>query len=148
LKTARKGFKEALELNSKFNIREPFDKEMIKSSTAYIAPANYHLLVEYGHRMSLSVDRAVNHSRPSIDVTMETAAEVFKNNTLGVLLSGANMDGVYGMKQIRNYGGKTIVQNPEEAEIKTMPEAVLKIFEPDYVLRISKIIDFLLDLKD
>ena len=78
LKTARTGFKEALEIHSKFKIREPFDKERIKESTAYLAPANYHLLVEYDHRFCLSVDRAVNHSRPSIDITMETIAEVFK----------------------------------------------------------------------
>ncbi len=133
LRTARTGFKEALAINTGFEIREPLDKERIKHSTAYLAPANYHLLVEYGHRFALSVDRAVNHSRPSIDITMKTAAEVFKEKTIGILLSGANMDGAAGMKKIHELGGKTLVQDPGSAEIKTMPQAVIKLFKPDYL---------------
>lgn len=134
LKTARTGFKEALSIYTKFRIKEAFDKERIEPSTAYLAPANYHLLVEYGHRFSLSADRGVNHSKPSIDVTMETVAEVFKEKATGILLSGANMDGAHGMKKIHEYGGVTVVQDPKSADIKTMPQAVIDLFKPNHVM--------------
>ena len=142
LRSARTGFKEALAIHAKIEIMEPFDKERIRSSVAYLAPANYHLLVEYGHRFCLSVDRAINHSRPSIDITMETVAEVFKEKTIGIMLSGANMDGVNGMKKINEYGGVTVVQNPLTADIKTMPQAVIDTFPPDHILDKKEIIEF------
>lgn len=142
LKTARTGFKEALSIYSRFRIKEALDKERIEPSTAYLAPANYHMLIEYGHRFSLSADRAVNHSRPSIDITMETTAEVFKEKTTGILLSGANMDGAEGMRKIHEHGGITVVQDPASADIKTMPQAVIDLFKPNYILDKEDIISY------
>jgi two-component system, chemotaxis family, protein-glutamate methylesterase/glutaminase len=140
LKTARTGFKETLSIYTRLRIKEAFDKERIETSTAYLAPANYHLLVEYGHRFCLSTDRGVNHSRPSIDVTMESVAEVFKEKATGILLSGANMDGAHGMEKIHEHGGVTVVQDPKTADIKTMPQAVIDLFKPDHVLNRDGII--------
>ena len=147
LRNIRSSFTEALSLNSKFRIIEAFDKEKISKSTAYIAPSNYHLIVEFGYTFCLSDEEAVNHSRPSIDITMETAAEVFREKAVGILLSGANSDGAMGMKKIKDMGGITVVQDPNSSEIKTMPEACLNLFEPNYTLNIDSIIKFILDLE-
>ena len=150
LKTARTGFKEALSICTKFRVKEALDKERIEPSTAYLAPANYHLLIEYGHRLCLSTDSAVNHSRPSIDIAMETTAEVFKEKTTGILLSGANMDGAAGMKKIHEHGGVTVVQDPASADIKTMPQAVIDLFKPDHIFDEEGIISYVnkLNVKD
>ena len=147
LRDARKGFLEALELKTEFPLREPRDKERIRPGNAYLAPANYHLQIEYGYYFSLSVDEPVNHSRPSIDIVMDTAAEVFKNKAQGVLLSGANMDGSAGMKKIHDMGGYTVVQDPETAEIPTMPESALKLFIPDLLTHPAGIVSFIKTLK-
>ena len=146
LRSARTGFVEALSMNAKFNICEPFDKEQIKASRAYLAPANYHLIIEHGYSFSLSTDLPRNHSRPSIDITMETAAEVFREKSIGVILSGANNDGAAGMVRIKQTGGTVVVQDPNDSEIKTMPEATIKLVPPDFILNADKIIDFILDL--
>ncbi len=146
LRDARKGFLEALELKSRFPVKEPRDKEKIQPGTAYLAPANYHLMIEYGYYFSLSVVEPINHSRPAIDVVMETAAAVFRSKAVGVLLSGANMDGSAGMKKIHEQGGKTVVQDPETAEIRTMPDAAIKLFRPGLISDTEGIIEFILNL--
>jgi len=146
LRSARRGFLEALAINTSVELREPFDKERLEAGKIYLAPANYHLMIDYGYRFNLSVDRAVNHSRPSIDVTMDTAAEIFKDKTIGVLLSGANMDGSAGMHSIHKKGGITIAQNPEDAEIKTMPESAINLFKPNYILDKQGIISHIINL--
>lgn len=146
LRDARKGFLEALELKTRIPVREPRDKEKILAGTAWLAPANYHLMIEYGYFFSLSVDEPVNHSRPAIDIVMETAASVFRSKAVGVLLSGANMDGSAGMHMIHKQGGKTVVQDPSTAEIRTMPEAAIKLFEPGLITDPEGIIDFILNL--
>lgn len=146
LKHVRNGFVEALSIKSIKPVVEPFDKENIRGGKVYLAPANYHLSVELGNTFSLSTEDMINNSRPSIDVTLETAAYVYRNKLIGILLSGANKDGALGMKRIKDKGGLTIVQDPEECMIDTMPTAALKITEIDYTLKIEKIIDFLLDI--
>jgi two-component system, chemotaxis family, protein-glutamate methylesterase/glutaminase len=146
LRNARTGFIEALSISAKFPICEPFDKEFIKPARAYLAPANYHLIIEPGYTFSLSTDLPRNHSRPSIDITMETAGEVFREKAYGIILSGANMDGAIGMKSIKKAGGVIIVQDPKDSEIKTMPEATIKLVKPDYILDSDKIIKFILEL--
>lgn len=146
LRSARTGFIEALSMSAEFNICEPFDKELIKPSVAYLAPANYHLIIEPGYTFSLSTDLPRNHSRPSIDITMETAGEVFREKAYGVILSGANLDGAAGMVRIKQAGGIIIVQDPADSEIKTMPEATINLVKPDYILDADKIINFILEL--
>lgn len=146
LRNIRSCFVETLSINSNFRIKEVFDKEKIQASTAYIAPANYHLYINFGKSFSLSVEPPVNHSRPSIDMTMETAAEVYLDEVVGVLLSGANNDGARGMKKIHENGGATLVQDPDTCEISTMPKSCLQLFTPTYVLDVETIIEIILNL--
>ncbi len=114
------------------------DKEPIQPGTVYIAPANYHMLVEDGH-FSLTTDPLVRFSRPSIDVTFVSAGDAYPGATLGVILTGANDDGSRGLRHIVNRGGKAIVQNPETAESRTMPKAAIEAVPEAEVLELRKI---------
>lgn len=146
LKHVRNGFIEALEIKSVKPVVEPEDKETIKRGKVYLAPSNYHLCVELGNYFSLSTEEMVNNSRPSIDITFESASYVFKDKLIGILLSGANRDGAFGMKKIRERGGLTIVQEPAECMIDTMPRAALEETSIHHVLRIDRIISLLNEL--
>lgn len=115
-------------------IKEAEDKEPFAPGTLYIAPANYHLLVERDRWFSLSVDEHVHFSRPSIDVFFESAADAFGAALLGVLLTGANEDGARGLAAIQRAGGTTLVQSPDSAQARIMPEAALRLHRPDEVL--------------
>jgi two-component system, chemotaxis family, protein-glutamate methylesterase/glutaminase len=128
-------------LNNKtaFTVKEASEKEIIRPGTVYFAPPNYHLQVENNFTFSLSTDKKVNFSRPAIDVLFETAAWTYKENLLGILLTGSNNDGARGLKTIQDYGGITIVENPETAHAKTMPRSATELFNPDYVLDLSDI---------
>ncbi len=143
LRNIRTGFVEALTLNSSLPVIEASDKDHIRQGIAYVAPANYHMMIEFGYRLSLSVAPPVNHSRPSIDITMETSAEVFRERAVGVILSGANMDGSRGMAKIHEMKGTTVVQDPEDSEIRAMPAACLSTMTPDHILKGEEIITFI-----
>ena len=143
LKQVRHGFKEALALHSKWEIREPDDKERALKGTVYLAPANYHLLFDYDNRFALNIDAPINHSRPAIDITCETASYWYRSRLLGILLSGANKDGASGLKKIRDRNGITIVQDPEEAQIATMPNAALNLSAAMHTMDTTNIIGFL-----
>ena len=146
LKHVRNGFVEALSIKSTKPVIEPHDKESIKKGRVYLAPSNYHLSVELGNSFSLSTEEMINNSRPSIDVTLESAAYVFRHKLIGILLSGANSDGALGMKRIKDRGGLTIIQDPEECMIKTMPTAALNLTEIDYILNTEDITKFITEL--
>lgn len=146
LKHVRNGFVEALSIKSTKPVTEPYDKEKLKKGNVYLAPSNYHMSVELGNTFSLSTEGMVNNSRPSIDITLETTAYNYKHRLIGILLSGANRDGANGMKAIKDQGGLTIVQDPNECMIRTMPEAALNLTEIDHVLSIKEIIEFLNEL--
>lgn len=146
LRNVRTGFAEALQINSKLTIFEPEDKEIIRENRVFLAPSNYHIMFAPGNRFSLSVSDPINHSRPSIDICFETAAGLFQKKVVGVLLSGANMDGAKGMHCINKAGGLTIVQDPNDSEIRTMPETCINTFQPDYILNAAKIINFIANL--
>lgn len=146
LKHVRNGFTEALSIKSIKPVREPCDKENIKRGEVYLAPANYHLSIELGNSFSLSTEEMVNNSRPAIDITLETAAYVYKDKLIGILLSGANRDGALGMKKIKDRGGLTIVQDPAECMIDTMPNAALQMTQIDHILSIEEITRFLIEL--
>lgn len=146
LKHVRNGFIEALSIKSIKDVIEPYDKESIKRGKVYLAPANYHLSVELGHYFSLSTEEMLNNSRPSIDITMETAAYTYKNKLIGILLSGANKDGAKGMKKISDNGGFTVVQDPKECMIDTMPSAALSITKINYTLSIESIIELMFEI--
>jgi len=127
-------------------VTEPFDKENIKKGKVYLAPANYHMSVELGNYFSLSTEQMINNSRPAIDITLNTAAYVYRDKLIGILLSGANRDGGLGMKSIKDRGGLTLVQDPTECMIDTMPKAALNLTTIDYTLKIDQIVDFLKEL--
>ncbi|WP_295771805.1 chemotaxis protein CheB [uncultured Mucilaginibacter sp.] len=129
--------------NSRMYLREISDKDKIDSNTIYIAPANYHTLLENEKQFSLDVSEAVWYSKPSIDVTFESAADVFKDKCTAVLLSGANQDGAEGLLKLRNNGSLTIVQDPADAEMKDMPAAAININAADYVLSSNQIFQLL-----
>lgn len=147
LKHVRSGFVEALSIKSSIPVIEPYDKDQIKPGKAYLAPANYHMFIELGNRIALSTEEPVNHSRPSIDLSFLTAAQVYREKLVGIILSGANKDGAFGLKKIKDFGGLTIVQDPEECQVKTMTEASLKLSKVDHVLSTQEIIRFLQNLK-
>jgi two-component system chemotaxis response regulator CheB len=107
-------------------VSEAQDKEPAALGTLYFAPPDYHLLVERGPSLALSVDDAVCFSRPSIDVLFESAADVFSHRVLGIVLSGANDDGARGLQAICRAGGTGIVQNPAEAASSMMPAQALR----------------------
>ena len=129
LKHVRHGFVEALSIKSNIKISEPEDKESIRKGMAYLAPANYHLSVELGNYFSLSTEEMVNNSRPAIDITLGSAAYLYRTKLVGILLSGANRDGALGMKQIKDKGGITIIQDPAECMIDTMPKAANQLLQ-------------------
>jgi two-component system chemotaxis response regulator CheB len=146
LKHVRHGFVEALSIKSNKVISEPFDKETIKKGAVYLAPANYHMCLELGSTLALSTEDLVNNSRPAIDLTFETASYVYRDKLIGILLSGANKDGAYGMMKIKQRDGLTIVQDPNESMINAMPNAALAATKIDYTLTITQIINFLYEL--
>ncbi|MEP6509335.1 MAG: chemotaxis protein CheB [Gemmatimonadales bacterium] len=114
------------------------DKEPIQPGTVYIAPANYHMLVDDGH-FTLTTDPLVRFSRPSIDVTFVSAGDAYPGATLGVILTGANDDGSRGLRHIVNRGGKAIVQDPETAESRAMPKAALEAVPEAEVIGLKQI---------
>ena len=115
-------------------VKEAEDKDQLTASTIYIAPADYHLLIEKDLSVSLDVSEKVLFSRPSIDVALQSAAEAFGAGLLAILLSGANHDGAEGLKEVKEAGGMVAVQDPSQADNGVMPEAALKLIRPDYVL--------------
>jgi two-component system, chemotaxis family, protein-glutamate methylesterase/glutaminase len=146
LKHVRNGFVEALSIKSVMQVTEPHDKEPVKKGNVYLAPSNYHLSVELGNFFALSTEEMVNNSRPAIDITLASCAYVYKEKLIGILLSGANKDGAMGMKHIHDRGGTTIIQEPSECMIDTMPRAALSMTEIDYTMRVDQIVEFLKEL--
>ncbi|MEN9445231.1 MAG: Chemotaxis response regulator protein-glutamate methylesterase [Bacteroidota bacterium] len=144
LKHVRSGFVEALSIKTKIPIVEPTDKMKIERGTVYLAPANYHLMIDAGERFSLATSKAVNHSRPSIDLTMRSAAFYLSGNVIGIILSGANRDGAIGLKAMFNKGAHTVIQSPADAQVSAMPLAALSLFEPNQQLSKDEIIDLIL----
>ena len=135
-------------LNDKCNLylEEADEKEKIRNGKVYIAPPNYHLLIEKDKTFSLTIDERVNFARPSIDVLFESAAEAYKNKLIGVVLTGSNNDGTNGIKRIKELGGLTIVQDPETAESSYMPASAIAAIKPDYILSLEEITDLLIKL--
>jgi len=126
--------------NIRILFKEISDKDKIYKNTVYIAPANYHVLIEKGGYFSLDVSDSVWYSKPSIDVSFESAAEIYKDRCVAILLSGANQDGAEGLLKLRNSGALTIVQDPGDAEMPQMPNAAININAAEYILTTTEII--------
>jgi len=131
--------------HSALAILEASDKDVLKPGHVYIAPPDYHLLVEPGS-LALSTDEFVHHSRPSIDVAFESAADAYADRLVGVILTGANEDGSAGLKRIRDAGGITVVQDPATAARPEMPSAAMAAVTGARVLPLRKIAPFLVDI--
>lgn len=128
---------------SQNRVMEANDKMPIEKGNIYFAPPGYHLLIENSHSLALNVDAPENYSRPSIDVFFDSAARVFGERCCGILMTGASVDGAKGLLNIQSCGGMTVVQDPQEAEVATMPEAALRLIRPSCVDEVEKISDFL-----
>ncbi len=129
------------------NVCEADDKMDILPGNVYFAPPDYHMLVEQDHRISLCSDEPVFYSRPSIDVLFESASDVYGENLLGIVLTGANSDGAFGLQAIAREGGRTIVQLPEEAQAPAMPQAALNLTANAQALSLSDIARTLNDIQ-
>ncbi|MES2604928.1 MAG: chemotaxis protein CheB [Pseudomonadota bacterium] len=116
---------EILASKCKLQVHEAEDKEVIRPGTIYVAPPDYHLLIEHDGTLSLSSEEQVHFSRPSIDVLFETAADAYGDKLVGIVLTGANQDGADGLRAIAEAGGKAIVQQPSLAFSPFMPKAAL-----------------------
>jgi two-component system chemotaxis response regulator CheB len=128
-------------------VREALDKEHLERGTVYVAPPGYHLLVEGDGTLALSQDPPVAFSRPSIDVLFESAASVFGEHLLGIVLTGGNNDGAQGLAAIRAAGGRAWVQKPSDALTSAMPQAALDRAGADLVLPVADIAERLAHLR-
>lgn len=137
---------EYLDRKSGIAVCEAEDKGSLCAAHAYLAPAGYHLLIEFDRCFSLSVDGRVNHSCPSIDVLFESAADVFAESLIGVVLTGANADGAMGLKAIKARGGLAIVQDPNTAYASAMPRAALDVVLADYIVDLHEIAPLLVHM--
>jgi len=124
---------ESLNAKSDVSVKVADDKERPLPGKVYLAPANYHLMVEPDRTLSLSVDERVNHARPAIDVLFESAAEAYGESLAGLVMTGASSDGSRGLRTIKRHGGLTIVQDPKTAEVSIMPQAAMAATTIDYV---------------
>lgn len=118
------------------------DKDLIQPGTVYLAPADYHVLLEQDRTFSLDDSEKVHYSRPSIDVSFESAADVYGPSVAAILLSGANMDGTNGLNAIKKAGGIAVVQQPETAQVAFMPQHAIDRVEVEHVLDVTQLIAF------
>ena len=119
------------------------DKTPMQPGFIYIAPSDYHLLFEKNRLLALDASEKINFSRPSIDVSFESAAESYAHDVIAILLSGANADGTNGLQAVKEHGGLIAVQNPETAEMDYMPRYAIQNLAPDYILEIDGILELL-----
>ncbi|MGE5689266.1 MAG: chemotaxis protein CheB [Pseudomonadota bacterium] len=134
----RAGLEALLRRHTHLEVREAEDKERLRRGVLYVAPPDYHLLVERDG-LALSTDARVQYARPSVDVLFESAADAYGERTIGIVLTGANADGAAGLRAIKEVGGVAIVQDPETAAARTMPDAALRATTPDAVLPVAEI---------
>lgn len=128
---------------TKLKVKEIEEKEFIKPGTIYIAPSDYHTLIEQNKSFSLDYSEKVNYSRPAIDVTFQTGAEAYKTKLVCMLLSGSNADGVNGLRSVQAWGGTAVIQDPSTAQVSYMPEQAAAQLKIDYTLRIEDMADFI-----
>ena len=140
------GLAALLQEHTKRTLVEAEDKMNTRPGTVYLAPADYHLLVEERGKLALSTEGPVLSARPSIDVLFQSAAEAYGSQLLAVLLTGASTDGANGLSTLKSRGGRVIVQDPETAESRTMPAAGIAAAPVDYVLPLGDIARYVTSL--
>jgi two-component system chemotaxis response regulator CheB len=139
------GLGQLLQRHTRRTVRDAEDKDPLEPQCVYLAPPDYHLLVEHGH-LALSTDDEVQFARPSIDVLFESVADSYRERAIGIILTGANDDGAAGLRSIKRAGGVAIVQDPRTSERARMPEAALEMIEADAVLELEEMGKFLVGL--
>lgn len=127
-------------------VKEAEEKDALTAGMVYVAPADYHLLIEPDGTLTLDYSEKVHYSRPSIDVTFSSAAEVIKERLACLLLSGANTDGGEGLQMVKEMGGVVAVQDPAEAEVAFMPKYAMGVVKVDRVLRQKEMVDWVMSL--
>lgn len=137
-----------LRTKTKMLVKEIEEKEPLISGKIYIAPPGYHLLIEKNKTFSLDASEKINFSRPSIDVSFTSAAEVFGKNLVAILLSGANSDGSDGLQKVHKTGGYTMIQNPDSAVARFMPEYASGHVEIDSILDPEEMANFINQLSN
>lgn len=124
-------------------VKEADEKEQILSGTVYIAPSDYHLLIEKDFTFSLDYSEKVNYSRPAIDVTFQSAAEVYGTGLVCLLLSGSNADGTNGLITVSQFGGVILVQEPSSAQVSYMPDQAIARVNVKTILKIEEMADYI-----
>ncbi len=142
----RELLEDILQEKCKMKLKQADEKEKIKDGVIYIAPPDYHLLIENDFTFSLSSDARVKYSRPSIDLLFESASYVYRERLVGIILTGANNDGSDGIIRISKYGGETVAQNPEEAEFPFMPKAAIETGCVKHIFSLADIQKYLLKI--
>jgi two-component system, chemotaxis family, protein-glutamate methylesterase/glutaminase len=137
------GLLEMFQRSAATPVVEPEDKEPILPGRIYLAPADYHVLVER-RSFALSTEELVNHARPSIDVVFESAAQAFRDRLLAVILSGSGTDGAVGLERVKALGGLTAAQDPHTAQVRAMPDAAIARAGPHRILPLERIAEFIL----
>ena len=133
---------------TKLPVHDVYDKEEIKPGAVYVAPLQYHLLAEPEKYWSLDASDPVWYCRPAIDVLFESIADVYKDRAIGILLSGANRDGAYGLKRMKEKGALTIVQSPDDSDYRAMPEAALELDKEHRKMKPGEILEFCKNLRE
>jgi len=128
-----------LQRSTELTVREAEDKDTLAPGCVYLAPPDYHTLIESDGTLALSTEGHVRHARPSIDVLFRSAAEAYRERCVGVVLTGANDDGADGLARIKELGGVAVVQNPRTAERREMPAAAIEATNADVVLPLEEI---------
>ena len=139
------GLADVLQRHSRRVIADAEDKVTIEPNHVYLAPADYHLLIERGS-LALSTEERVHYARPSIDVMFESAADAYGPSVIGVVLTGSNEDGAAGLARIKQRGGVAVIQDPENSERRAMPDAAIAATAADAVLPLGEIAAFLYGL--
>jgi len=131
--------RELLGAATRLHVCEAEDKEPLLDGTVYLAPPDYHVLIEEEYALALSTDGPVMYARPSVDVLLESAAEVYRERCVGVVLTGANADGARGLARVRELGGATLVQDPDTAARPEMPRAALAAVPDAHCLPVEEL---------
>ncbi|AWA30203.1 chemotaxis protein CheB [Flavobacterium magnum] len=134
---------ELIAIKTMIPVVEVEDKTPLLPGAIYICPSDYHLLFEKNGTLSLDISEKINYSRPSIDLSFESAADAYGNALTGILLSGANADGTAGLKAIRALGGTTIIQKPETADMPFMPRNAQQFAAPHYSFDANEILEYI-----
>jgi two-component system chemotaxis response regulator CheB len=137
---------ELLSFKTRLPVKEAEEKEELLPGNIYIAPAEYHVLIEDDHTITLDASEKINYSRPSIDVSFKSAADVYRGQLVAVLLSGANADGADGLQYVQALGGTTVVQNPATAEVGLMPQLALNQAATNYIFNSNQLAGFINNL--